>query len=238
MTPRRPPDQPIAEVVAQLDADEVRDVLIRAAEWHDDVERAVRLTASRGDADLAGLRSAVDSALRTRRFLDWRESSGWAAEAAPVAAELREWANERPSRELVKLIERGVGHVVKVILHADDSNGSIGDLAQDLLDVHALACDAGVADALDLAQWMARFGMDDQDFFVVDPVRYRAALGAAGVEAYRTEVQRRATRSTRRSLSVTRSSGSLYSTATSTRWCVCSAATRAGPTSSSSSPRR
>ncbi|HET9692637.1 MAG TPA: hypothetical protein VFP61_15930 [Acidimicrobiales bacterium] len=183
--------EPIAEVVARLGVDELREVVARAAEWHPDVDRAVRLAASRGDDDISGLRAAVDSALRTRRFLDWRESSRWAADAGPVVDELRERATERPTRELVALVERAVGHVVKVIMHADDSNGSIGDLARDLLDIHALACDADVADPLALARWMARFGIDDQDFFVVDPVRYRLALGPAGVEAYRQEVLER-----------------------------------------------
>ena len=74
--------------------------------------------------------------------------------------------------ELVVLVERAVGHVVKVILNADDSNGQIGSLARDLLDVHVEVCDTGVADPVALAKWMVRFTFDDQDFFVVDPVRY------------------------------------------------------------------
>jgi len=42
--------------------------------------------------------------------------------------------------------------VVNVILHADDSDGLIGDVARHLLDLHAEACDAGVADAIKLAR--------------------------------------------------------------------------------------
>ena len=37
---------------------------------------------------------------------------------------------------------------------------------------------------------MVRFQFDDQDFFTVDPVRYATALGAKGLAAYRTAVQR------------------------------------------------
>jgi hypothetical protein len=51
--------------------------------------------------------------------------------------------------------------------------GSVGDLAQLLeevdrgllLEVHAEACDSGVADPVKLAAWMVRFGCEDQDFF-------------------------------------------------------------------------
>lgn len=105
-----------------------------------------------------------------------------------VIAQLGTVASGAPSRDLVELVERVVGHVVKVIMHADDSSGLIGDLARDLLDVHAKACDAGVADPVKLAQWMVRFRFRDQDFFEVDPVRYAGALGERGLAAYRKAV--------------------------------------------------
>ena len=92
------------------------------------------------------------------------------------------------------LIERGIGHLVKVLLTADDSNGEIGSLAHELLEVHAEVCDAGVADPAALAKWMVRFTFEDQDFFNVDPVRYRAALGDDGLATYRREVTKRADR--------------------------------------------
>jgi uncharacterized Zn finger protein len=67
----------------------------------------------------------------------------------------------------------------------------IGDLARELLDLHARACDAGNADPIKLARWMVRFRFDDQDFFEVDPVRYADALGELGLAAYRREVKQR-----------------------------------------------
>jgi hypothetical protein len=140
---------------------------------------------------LDDLRAEIDTGLRTRRFLGYYESRAWAIEAAPVIEAIRSALAEAPSAELVALIERAVGHVVKVILHADDSDGMIGDLARDLLDVHAQACDAGVADPVKLARWMVRFSFDDQDFFEADPVRYAAAVGEFGLAAYRREVRKR-----------------------------------------------
>ena len=137
------------------------------------------------------LRTEIDKGLRTRRFLGYYESRAWAIEAAPVIEAIRRALTEAPSAELVALIERAVGHVVKVILHADDSDGMIGDLARDLLDLHARACDAGVADPVKLARWMVRFSFDDQDFFEADPVRYATSLGELGLAAYRREVRKR-----------------------------------------------
>jgi uncharacterized Zn finger protein len=187
-----PDDEKLAAMIAGLDPDDVADLLVRAALEHDDVARAVRLAAADDGDRLQVLRQAVDGSLRTRRFLDYWASSRWAADAAPVVDALRQEGERQQSKELVALIERGIGHLVKVLLTADDSNGEIGSLARELLQVHAEVCDAGVADPAALAKWMVRFTFEDQDFFNVDPVRYRAALGDDGLATYRREVTKRA----------------------------------------------
>jgi hypothetical protein len=92
---------------------------------------------------------------------------------------------------LVVLLQRAAEHLVKVILHADDSDGTIGALASDVLEQHWLACAAGVAEPRALAKWMVRFTFEDQDFFTIDPVAYVNALGDAGLVVYRQEVANR-----------------------------------------------
>ncbi len=116
---------------------------------------------------------------------------GWARDAGHVVDEIAAEARRAPSRELLKLVEMAINRVVKVIFHADDSAGTIGDLARRLLETHEQICDAGVADPGALARWMVRFGFDDQDFFTVDPVRYSAALGEKGLRALRRAVEER-----------------------------------------------
>ena len=155
------------------------------------VTAELRLSARSGPHHLDPLRAAIDSRLRTRRFLGYYESRDWAAQAGPVVEAVRSAVATSPSADLVALIERAIGRVVKVILQADDSDGMIGDLARQLLDLHAQACDAGVTDQVKLARWMVRFCFDDQDFFEVDPVRYASALGELGLAAYRREVRQR-----------------------------------------------
>lgn len=186
-SPRRPP-VPLDTLIGSLSRDELVEVVAAAADRHEDVERRVRLVAARGDGDLSALRDAIDRGLRTRRFLGYRESLAWAQAAQPIVTELGEIAAASPSRELVELLQRAVGHVVKVIMHADDSAGSIGDVAQELLDLHARTCDAGVADPTRLAAWMIRFRFKDQDFFDPDPVRYATALGERGLATYRKAI--------------------------------------------------
>ncbi|MDA8069807.1 MAG: hypothetical protein M0T77_14565 [Actinomycetota bacterium] len=181
------PGVDVRQILDGLSAEELREVLAWAADWHEDVERRVRLLAARATGDLRALRAEVDRGLRTRRFLGYRESVEWAHAARPVLTELEAAVGSAPSRELVELLERAVSHVVKVIqTRADDSSGLIGDLARDLLDLHARACDSGVADPVKLARWMIRFRFVEQDFFEPDPVRYRKALGEKGLAEYRS----------------------------------------------------
>ncbi|MGF1597188.1 MAG: hypothetical protein ACFCVK_09705 [Acidimicrobiales bacterium] len=54
------------------------------------------------------------------------------------------------------LLERPLGHLVKVILRADDSDGIIGDLARRVLDLHRISRASGAADPVKLARWMVR----------------------------------------------------------------------------------
>jgi hypothetical protein len=73
VTPRKAQSETevgLEQLVEQLTEDELREVLTWAAEWHEDVERRVRLTA-RGPAAICGPRSiagcgrAVSSATAT-----------------------------------------------------------------------------------------------------------------------------------------------------------------------------
>jgi hypothetical protein len=192
MAGKRADDEvPIEVAVGRLDDREVRRLLADAAQSHEDVARAVRLAAADDQERIAVLKAAVDDGLRTRRHLDYWGSSSWAQDAAPVVEALADEVAADPTRELVVLLQRAAGHLVKVILRADDSNGMIGGLAHRVLDLHRQACAAGVADPVALAKWMVKFGFDDQDFFMIDPVAYVDALGDKGLAAYRREVAKR-----------------------------------------------
>jgi len=184
-------DEPIEEAVARLDDQLARRLLAAAAESHEDVMRAVRLSAADESDRLGVLKAAVDDGLRTRRFLDYWQSTAWAIDAAPVVQALADEVASSPSAGLVELLQRAAGHLAKVILRADDSNGEIGGLCREVLDLHLQACAAGVADPKKLAKWMVKFTFDDQDFFRLDPVVYADALGDKGMAVYRREVAKR-----------------------------------------------
>lgn len=182
---------PIEDEVERLDEQVARRLLVAAAELHEDVSRAIWLAAADESDRLVVLKAAVDDGLRTRRHLDYWGSSSWARDASPVVDALGDAVATEPSAELVVLLQRAAGHLVKVIMRADDSNGMIGDLTRQVLDLHREACAAGVAEPQALAKWMVRFAFDDQDFFEIDPVAYADVLGEKGLAVYRREVAQR-----------------------------------------------
>src|SRR5213595_2932558 len=104
---------PVEQLVARLTADELREVVSAAVDRHGDIERQVRLIAARGAGDLGQLRAEVDRGLRTRRFLDYGESAGWARAAQPILTELGNAVDGSPSQALVELLQRAIGHVVQ-----------------------------------------------------------------------------------------------------------------------------
>ena len=120
------PEMRVERLIAGLTVDELREVVSAAVDRHDDIERQVRLIAARAAGDLAQLRAEVESRsshpqvprLPGERRMGRRRS----------ADRRRTRAGGRcfPSPALVELLQRAVGHVVNVIMHADDSDGLIG----------------------------------------------------------------------------------------------------------------
>lgn len=186
-------DDGLEDLVAQLDEPTLRDLLADAALRDEATARAVRLAAAGPGERLSALRREVDDTLRTRRHMGYQHSAAWASDTQPLLAALAQAVETEPTAELVDLLQRAAGLAVKVILHSDDSHGMIGDVAVNLLDLHARACDAGVGDPTKLAKWMVKFRFVDQDFFELDPVRYATALGDKGIATYRREVDKRTT---------------------------------------------
>ncbi|NND02186.1 MAG: hypothetical protein HKN91_05315 [Acidimicrobiia bacterium] len=174
-----------------MDESTAKVLLDRAAAESAAVAAAVRLAVAVPADRVRILRAEADAVLRTRRHLDYREANDWALDAGVVVDAMEAEAASNPSRELLKLIELSVGRVVKVILKSDDSSGMMGDVARRLLAIHEQVSLAGVAEPKALARWMIKFGLDDQDFFTIDPVRYAPALGDKGMALYRDAVAER-----------------------------------------------
>jgi hypothetical protein len=141
----------------------------------------------RGPVDLKSLSREV-TALRARRYLDWRQATDWAQEKSFVVDDLEASATQPGS---VPLLQRAAERLTLTAQQADDSNGSIGDLVLRVLDAHRRACNANPPDPVALAEWLLTFGIDDADWWSFEVDRYADALGPTGIGHYREGLAKR-----------------------------------------------
>lgn len=138
------------------------------------------------DETLAETRNRILSSIRTRRDLhDWRAVLSYADVAGASVDELRTAALHWGAGKVLPLTEAAIDAAVKVILRADDSNGEIGDIIGELLELHAELCTAAPPKSRRLIDWMIAFQFDGiQDFYTINVADYAAALGPKGLDDF------------------------------------------------------
>ncbi|WCM94264.1 SWIM zinc finger family protein [Acidovorax sp. NCPPB 2350] len=110
--------------------------------------------------DPKALRSTITDLLRPRGdFLDWRESVAYARRAAGVVAMLKPWL-ERDPEVLRDLCEHALRRLYKAAAEADDSDGGIGGVMQDVMGLLADALRAAPPPAAWTDRWFALMAED------------------------------------------------------------------------------
>jgi hypothetical protein len=182
----------LEEYFASLSHDELVGTLLDLVGTDPVVAQRLELAAAEAKGDLTGLQRQVDAVLRTRRYLDYRDAIDYERDAGAVLRVLDRTASGPAAAAVVPIVERALKHVVAVLQRADDSSGSVGGVAAELLAIHATACRRGRPDPQRLARWLIKFGIDDQDWFAVDVRDYADVLGSKGLQRYRRELDKRA----------------------------------------------
>ncbi|MEZ0166073.1 DUF6880 family protein [Kineococcus sp. LSe6-4] len=141
---------------------------------------------------MSELSRTVLSGIRTRADLHrWASANAHGRQMHEAVDQLERALSSLAPDEAWDVTHRALDAAVKVIAHADDSSGIIGDACRRLLDLHPRAARAAQVPPATLVPWMVRFQFDGVvDFFDLDPVAYAPALGAAGLARYRRELDR------------------------------------------------
>ncbi|MDA8522211.1 SWIM zinc finger family protein [Acidovorax sp. NCPPB 4044] len=125
--------------------------------------------------DPKALRGAITDLLKVRGDgLDWRESVAYARRAARVPAMLRPWLGRDPDA-LRDLCEHALRRLYKAAADADDSDGEIGGVMEDMMALLAAALRAAPPPAAWADRWFAL--MDEDPWGLWDE---SAILDAAG----------------------------------------------------------
>jgi len=149
----------------------------------------LRAAASGPDPGAIGDRVAeLLDASRTSRYgyLEYDDAHAYAGQVGEVAEVLGGLIDGGHAAAAAGAARQALGTVVAALAMADDSSGSIGASAAELIGVHARACAAAQADPVELGGWLARFALGDgQTLGGFDAGAYSEALGERGAAEYR-----------------------------------------------------
>ncbi|MED5812875.1 hypothetical protein VST63_10935 [Mycolicibacterium sp. 050232] len=147
-----------------MGVDELRDLVITAAQRDDGLRRMLELraasTSGDGEQVKAELESYVRNALTFRGFVDYRRSFEVAEVAAEMLDELEDHVNSGTAEVARPALLLAVTELRKMLEHVDDSSGYIGDQCQRAADLYAQACRLGDPDPVKLATWLVKFRAD------------------------------------------------------------------------------
>ncbi len=183
--------QALRSYAAGLEPDELVELVLSAAAESDEVMARLHAAMASATGDVSALRSQVRRLLPARRFLDWRGSNAYARTACEVVPLLTDLVEGGQATASIALIEDAFGRINRLLLHADDSSGVIGDIAHELLALHVRACAEGSPDPRKLARWIIAVGDHEGGFFNPAVDDYATALGPTGVAAYRKIIEDR-----------------------------------------------
>ena len=115
---------------------------------------------SQAGDDPKALQTAITELLRDRRdFLDWRESAEYARRRGRLLDWLRPWLQKNPA-VCIDLCDHSLRRLYKVMEHADDSGGEIGDLVGEVMALYADAVQAAQPPASWLTRWFDLMAAD------------------------------------------------------------------------------
>jgi len=177
-----------------LERERLVELLVNAAASDRFLAERLRLDAARAgaggpdlDAALATYRRTIDSALRVRDFISYRDMPAYARRAQTVVESLRDLLDDHPAA-VVELADRALTLLEKAVGHVDDSDGHLVPLAAQMSGLHVRACERAAVDPRKLAATLfARETGDDDELeaFYGAARTYRHALGDAGLAEYR-----------------------------------------------------
>ena len=146
--------------------------------------KAARAT-SKG-LDLATFRQAIDNAVETSNFVDWRSSWDYAQGIEEVISSIEELLKEGHAPEVVELAEYFLKTVEEHMDNVDDSDGNMGDILEGLQELHHNACKQAKPNPEGLAKRLFEWELrTDYDLFSGAAAIYANVLGERGFGVYR-----------------------------------------------------
>lgn len=137
--------------------------------------------------DLATYREAIDNAVDSGEFVEYREMYGYAQSIGEAIDSVEELLKEGHAAEVIELAEHALAAVEEAMGSVDDSDGYMGGILERLQGLHLRACKKAKPDPEALAERLFEWELRAEwDTFFGAAERYAHVLGKKGLAVYRT----------------------------------------------------
>lgn len=153
-----------------------------------DLRRRFELRAAARQANVHQVSCAVQNLVERDGFIEYAEAKDYARDVSRAAEAIGALIDGGAAEDAIYLARDALDGVTEAYSSADDSSGSIGTAAHDLLAVHLRACQTAPPDPVDLGEYLADLIISDNYGLAPDPQDYRDLLGDAGTAAIREHV--------------------------------------------------
>lgn len=132
------------------------------------------------------LRKAIDSAVKTRDYIEYREAADWAAGVDEALDAVADLVSRGRAALALKLLDRAITGIERAIESIDDSDGHCGTLLRRAAGIHLDAVRVVRPDPVQLARDLfVREMEDDYGVFHQSVTAYADVLGEAGLAELR-----------------------------------------------------
>jgi uncharacterized Zn finger protein len=180
----------LRERLAALGAEALADLLVEKA--LDDEYLHARLLALTSGSSLDAatrfhqLEHAFDVAVDPGGFVGWNEAHGFAQALEEVIATVERQLGSGHGADIVAFCEHALRRVEAACEYVDDSNGELGDVREQLEELHLAACREARSEPRELAERLFQWEVEGEwDTFFGAVERYADVLGDPGVARFR-----------------------------------------------------
>jgi tetratricopeptide (TPR) repeat protein len=180
----------IRDYLKDKDVDALVKMIVDLAEEDPALYRKLEIAAAARETDgkvlEKRLRKAIDSATRTRGFIDYGQAPSWAADVDAVLDALAELAPGPHAPVVIGLADVAASRVECALEDIDDSDGFCSELIERAQLIHLEACRAAKPEPVALARDLFLHETEDElDAFYGAAGQYADVLGEKGLAEYR-----------------------------------------------------
>lgn len=165
------------------------DLLMEAAQRDKGLEQRLILLTAREEGvgvHIATHKDHLRKAIRTRRFLAYREARTYAQRVGAAIDALEQIFQDGHSYAVIELCEFALELIDGAVAYVDDSDGFLTEFRERLESLHWDACEDACPEPVALAERLFKIELESSlDVFYEGVVRYQKILGPSGVAKYR-----------------------------------------------------